>query len=171
MKTRSIRPLPVVAFALALACVAMVPVAHAGVRVWADDSWEAAPAGQTAEEAYCRSQVSTNGDYRPRVVLRYVIIHPRELSGISVVSRRYVMQRVEAGELTPGVLRTVAPAPPRVRPTDRSRVVSTSRTVSQVKRASFEAKREGRSVSSSGPKKESAKQQGDPVKVASKSAK
>lgn len=173
MRTASIRPLPVMAFALALACVAMVPAAHAGVRVWTDDSWEIhhASISQHAGDEYCRDLVSAYDEYRPRVVVRYVIIHPQELKKISIVSRRYVIHRVEQGELNLGARRTVVPAPARVYSSQRSRVVSTSRLVNQVKRASFEAKQSSRVVSSKRAQKVSAKQQDDPVKVASKSTK
>ena len=167
MRTASIRPLPVVALALALACVAMVPAAHAGVRVWMDDSWDTRDAyvSHRADREYCSSRVTGYDEYRPRIVVRYVVIHPKDISRVNVVSRRYVIQRVEAGEVNTGVRRTVVPAPARVYLSERSRVVSTSRAVNQVKRASFEAKQ------SKGPQKVSTKQQDDPVKVASKSGK
>jgi len=173
VNSASIRPLALVVSALALACVTMVPVAHAGVRVWMDDSWDTRDAYVSPREdrEYCRSRVSGYDEYRHRVVVRYVVIHPKDFSKVEVVSRRYVIQRVSTDGQDQGVRPTVAPAPARVYLPERSRVVSTSRSVNQVKRASFEAKQASRIVSSKRPQKVPAKQQGDPVRVASKSAK
>lgn len=148
----------VMLFALALACVAMVPVAHAGVGVAVGSAWDVGE-----QPGYCHSGRAVYDEYRPRPAERVVVSRP-----IST-SRRYVIQRVETVS-TDGVVvfrPTVVPAARALR-LDRACVVSTSRSVKQVRRASFEARG---SASPARARGVSAKQQDAPVKVASKSAK
>jgi hypothetical protein len=150
----------VVFLALALACVAMVPVAHAGVGVSARGTWDVG-----VQPAYCNHGQGVYDEYRVQVL---VASRPAVRSRRVTASRRYVIQRVQVLS-TDGILfrPTVVPAARSVR-LDRSCVVSTSRSVRQVRRASFEARQ---SATGERARDVSAKQQDAPVKVASKSAK
>lgn len=147
--------------ALALACVAMVPVAHAGAGVSTGSGWDA-----VGQRQYCGSGRGVYDEYRPRAAARPLAARPEARYRLRVVSRRYVIQRVETVTEGMFIRPTVVPAG-SIRP-DRSCVVSTSRSVRQDRRAYFEAKL----VTSPEPAREvSAKQQDAAVKVASKSAK